>query len=152
MDFLDTIFSFIPMVMIILFITRIAKSAGKKKRPKPLNTISKSDRKTEKSKPARTADKKKAAFDRAAFAHKPVQDKPAAPAPAVEVKPAPAAPVPKQVETAAAKKAEPQYSLIQNVQPEMTYKKKTIKKLNSLPELKKAVVWAEILGPPKGLQ
>ena len=177
MDFIDTIFSFIPLIMIFLFITRIAKSAGKKNRPKPINTIEKSEKqkpqKAQLQKPSR-----KPKFDRVAFAHDFIEQlksviqedednpKPATvplssspvpggPGPGSPVNPARVKPVAKAKTAAGIKHrpaAENKRLVLSKQKADAVQKESTRSRLNSLPELKKAVVWAEILGPPKGLQ
>lgn len=146
MDFLDTIFSFIPLIMVILFFTRIAKSAGKKKRPKPINSIDMTadNRKTRKAKAVKPG--RENPLDRAAFAKKPDRIEPAAASASVQ-----------DSARATSKKTEQrrpreESGFSRKLESEITPSQRTIKKLNSLPELKKAVIWAEILGPPKGLQ
>lgn len=182
MDFIDTIFSFIPLIMIFLFITRIAKSAGKKNRPKPINTIEKSEKqKPQKAQPQKPSRKPK--FDRVAFAHDFIEQlksviqedednpKPATvplssspvpggpgpggPGPGSPVNPAPVKPVAKAKTAAGIKHrsaAENKRLVLSKQKADAVQKESARSRLNSLPELKKAVVWAEILGPPKGLQ
>ena len=175
MDFLDTIFSFIPLLMIILFVTRIVKASGKNKRPKPLNTIPSAENEDQKGQAKPEPSPKAGIFSEATedFAalfeklsgnkkssHHPAKTENAEESNPSAPKPAPIPPpIPQQQGINTLQKANDAYRMrkiqqdkIQQTEPEppMAYRRRA--RVNDLPELKKAVIWAEILGKPKGLE
>lgn len=112
MEINDLLFSFVPLLMIVLFLFRFILKIRKKNvnRPKPLNTIP--------------------PFSRASLATPtdPPHDK---------------SPQPESLN-----------ALAQNytrMNKAAAYKPSGLNKVNSLPELKKAFIWSEIIGKPKGL-
>ncbi len=170
MDFLETIFSFVPLLMIILFVARIAKAAGKKNRPKPLNTIPPADAEENRqneaagsvTRPLREKNRKgnrkksplretppvnkKKVFDRSSFAAN-AGAKPVAEAPPLGKTAAPFEPAQPVSEGSLDEYVE------KIKQPQKADSSaRSLKRLKSLPELQKAVIWAEILGKPKGFE
>ena len=164
MDFLDTIFSFIPLLVLVLFFTRIAKAAGKKKKSKQSEQPS-PDKKTgggsiKQAESAEDFSSLMAKLGGRSAAEKIRQDfvkkKDAAPVktgkkePLTEAKPEPE---PKPVKTIKHVRP-PEYQALNSLHSKSAEIKPESGKsrFDSLPELKKAVVWAEILGKPKSLE
>ena len=153
MDIVDTLLSFVPFLMIILFISRIVRRTAKKKGryPGPSDFPSrgftakpgiKTQGKAPKGKTASAgspavpaaplpADDLPESANRAAEAAPPEPEKTGPP------KTAAAAPSARPMPAAMPVEINPAYSARE--------------KINRLPELKRAVIWSEILAPPKGL-
>ncbi len=169
---MENILSFIPLIMIILFIVRLASGAGRKKTPPPINSIPHEAS----SKASAPAQKKpqQASGAAAGAAAKTVENRPANAdrfSQAATNLPAAAAAKPdpgtsrKAREASMFRPAEEMFKTEQKKSsgfkplsetgktagyPAGLYKSPR-KKIDRLPELKKAVIWAEILGRPKGL-
>lgn len=124
MDFYESVFSILPLLILVFFFVRLAAAARKKNRPKPLNTI------------------------------EPVSEKVSADS---KLTPAPLHLEPvKRVQ--APLHSEPQalgaLEQINNrkLHPEENSQSKISEnRFEGFSELKKALIWSEILGKPKGL-
>ncbi|MDC7225727.1 MAG: hypothetical protein PQJ61_03060 [Spirochaetales bacterium] len=174
MDVFETIFSFVPLLMVILFFTRIAKSAGRNKKRKESDNAAAEAKVADESaadtkhigvKPGTTLRSKllDGSEDFAGMMAKlsgkhssPEED--GAPAGKTEATAlAPTAEAPTPIEQASvAPVAEGLHALNSQhapgdscANPRVQQNGEQLSKLNNL---KKAVVWAEILGKPRGLE